>query len=584
MEQKKDLRKFLQDFSRFIKPHKAQISFMYIFAITNVLTMILIPILIRTGIDNGIITQDISYIIKISLLLVFIAIIQFFSFRIQGVLVMKIGNKVLYALRKELFNHIQKLSISFFDKNKAGSLMTRVTNDVTVLEELLMSGLDSLVVDVLMIIGLISAMVWLNGWLSLVLLFVIPVLFIIVFKLRKKIIESAEDIQKSLSIVNSHLNESLSGIQVSRAFARENKNIEAFKEENKIYFNQCKKFYPLHAYFWQSVSTLNTFSQGLVIIGGGILLFKNMITIGVIVAFLSYITRLFQPMQKISNMLNQLSRAMVSGNRIFEVLNEEPAVANDKNSITDFKLKGNVEFKDVFFRYKEDEPVLNGINFNLDKGNTCAIVGHTGSGKSTIVNLINRFYDIQSGSILIDGIDIKSYDKQSLRSQMSTVMQEPQIFSGSVYDNISFGKPEATLSEVKEIAQKLGIDKMIESFPNAYNTEMGQGGGNISLGQKQLLAFARALIRNPKILILDEASAYLDTETEAIVQKAMGLLMQGRSSFVIAHRLSTIRNADQIIVVEDGKIVERGDHRELIQLNGVYAELLKNLQNEKNYS
>ncbi|WP_052078808.1 ABC transporter ATP-binding protein [Spirochaeta lutea] len=567
--------RFLKKFTAYLKPYGMKITVMYFFALLNVGTMIILPILVQQGIDRGILPGDMQMLLLFSGGIALTGILQFVGFRVQGVMMMKIGNSVLYDLRRDLFGRLQYLSIPYFDKNKAGNLMTRVTNDVLVLEELLMQGLDSILVDSLMIVGLVVAMIFLNPWLSLSLLVVIPVLSLIVFVLRNRIVASAEGIQKNLSTVNSYLNESLSGIQVSRAFAREDKNIRRFKEMNTAYYEQSRTFYPLHAWFWQSVATLNTFSQGLVIIGGGVLLHYEMISIGVIVAFLSYVTRLFQPMQKISNMLNQLSKAAVSGKRIFEILQEQPTVDDVPGALRNFHLQGEVEFRDVHFYYKEHEPIIRGMSFHIQPGQTCAIVGHTGSGKSTMVNLVNRFYDVQQGSVLIDQRDVRAYAQGEMRSQMSVVMQEPQIFSGTVSDNIRFGKPEAGDDEVSRVARTLGIHDMIESFPNGYDTELGQDGGNISLGQKQLLAFARALIRNPAILILDEASAYLDTETEGVIQEALRTLMRGRTSFVIAHRLSTIRTADIILVIQNGKIVERGNHGQLLALGGVYAELLK---------
>lgn len=565
----------LSELWAYLKPYRKKILLMYVFALINVATMIALPILIQQGIDNGIVPKNTSYLLGVAGALLATGAIQFFSFRMQGVLMMKVGNGVLYDLRKNLFHHIQHLSVGFFDRNKSGRLMTRLTGDIQVLEELLMTGLDTLLVDSLMIVGLVTAMILMNGWLSLTLVFILPVLLLIVFKLRGRIVASANGIQKKLSLVNSFLNESLSGIQVSRAFAREGQNIEKFRELNGEYYSQSRTFYPLNAFFWQSVATLNNFSQGLVIIGGGILLYHGMITIGVIVAFLNYVTRLFQPMQKISNMLNQMSRAVVSGSRIFEILHEKKDVEDISQPVKPKILQGEVRFEHVHFAYKKDEPVLKDIDVHIEPGQICAIVGHTGSGKSTMVNLVNRFYDVQSGRICIDGKDIRHYDQLELRSRMAAVMQDPQIFSGTVEENIRFGDPAATMARIKEVTEQLGIHDLILAFPRCYATELGQNGGNISLGQRQLIAFARALVRNPSILILDEASSYLDSETEQLVQKALVPLMKGRTSFVIAHRLSTIRNADIILVLDRGELAEKGSHEELLGKNGLYAEFLR---------
>jgi ABC-type multidrug transport system fused ATPase/permease subunit len=586
MEQKQDSKQeimtFLRKLAVYLRPHRWRITVMYTFALLNVGSLILIPVFIQRAVDLGIVPKDMDSLLFYSILVGVSALLQYLSFRIQGRQMMKIGNLVLHDLRKDLFEKIQHLSIYYFDTHKSGTLMTRLTSDVLVLEELLMAGLDTVIVDVLMISGLIAAMIFLSPYLSLVLLFVIPVLAIIVFLLRNYIMNAAGGIQKELSGVNSFLNESLSGIKVIQAFAREQRNIADFQKLNAGYYASSRKFYPLHAFFWQSVASLNTISQGLVILLGGILLHAQLISLGVIVAFLSYITRLFQPMQKISNMLNQLSRAIVSGKRIFEILDEDIQVKDRDRALSAFELRGRVEFNDVEFSYKPGEKVLKGISFSVPEGKMCAIVGHTGSGKSTTISLINRFYDVDSGELLIDGKNIKAYAQKSLRSQMSTVMQEPQIFSGTVEENIRFGKPDADISEIIQAAKTLGIHEMIESFPRGYQSELGQNGNNISLGQKQLIAFARALIRRPRILILDEASAYLDSETEAMIQKAMVPLMEGRTSFVIAHRLSTIRHADLILVLEEGKIVERGTHEELLKNASVYASYVKNLDSVEN--
>ncbi|MDZ7722535.1 MAG: ABC transporter ATP-binding protein [candidate division KSB1 bacterium] len=568
-------RYILKRFLQYLKPFTRVITVMYVFALLNVAATLAIPILIQKGIDKNIANDDLHGLLITTGVLAAVLVVQFISFRYQGVLLMRTANEVFYRLRRDLFEHMQKLSFRFFDTHKAGSLMTRVTSDVQVLEELLMTGLDTILVDFLMIGGIIGAMLFLDARLSLILLFIIPLLSLVVFGLRKRIVNAARDIQKQLSSVNAYLNESLSGIMVSRAFAREKLNIRQFSDFNEAYFQRTRSFYPLHAYFWQSVSTLNTFSMGLVILVGGILLYQQSVTIGVIAAFLTLITQLFHPMQKISNMLNQLSRAMASGERIFSILDERPDVQDQDNAIKNNQLKGKIEFNHVKFEYKSDEPVLKGIHFIVQPGQTLAIVGHTGSGKSTIVNLLSRFYDVTGGKVCVDDRDVREYAQHEYRIQTAVVMQDPFLFSGSVYDNIRFSMPEATQEQIEGVCKELGIHEMVQEFPRAYHTEIGERGGNISIGQKQLLAFARAMLRDPRILILDEASSYLDTRTEALVQQALQRLMKDRTTIVIAHRLSTIQYADTILVLEQGNILESGTHEELVRHNGAYAQLLK---------
>ncbi|MDA3899632.1 MAG: ABC transporter ATP-binding protein [Spirochaetes bacterium] len=567
--------KLLSRLFPYIKTNSGGIAVMYFFSLANVAATIALPFLIQKGIDYGIAPKNIDYLIKISVITAVVLTLQFFSFRYQGKLMMKIGNVILYSIRRDLFNHIQRLSFRFFDKNKTGNIMTRLTVDVQVLEELLMTGLDTVLVDVIMIVGIIGAMLLLDLKLSLVLLFVLPLLVMIVFGLQSKIVRAARGIQGRLSSVNAFLNESLSGVMVTRSFAREERNIQLFENYNRSYYQNTRRFYPLHAYFWQSVIMLNTASTGLVIIGGGLLIKNGQVTLGVVAAFLTYVTQLFQPMQKISNMLNQLSRAYASCERIFAVLDEKPDIVEVDDALKDFKLTGDVSFRDVKFHYNPEEPILKGISFDAKAGETVAIVGHTGSGKSTIVHLISRFYDVTDGAVLIGSRDIRNYGIAEYRRQTAVVMQEPQIFSGSVYDNISFSVPGATHDEVISVCKVLGIHDMITGFPQGYDTPMGERGANISIGQKQLLAFARAMLRNPRILILDEASAYLDTRTETMVQAALSKIMEGRTTFVIAHRLSTIRNADTIYVLDQGNIAESGTHAQLVNRNGIYMSFLK---------
>ncbi|MFP4114998.1 MAG: ABC transporter ATP-binding protein [Spirochaetota bacterium] len=560
----------------YFKPHLKSMSFMYVLALINVGCTLAIPIVLKTGIDDYIAQGDAQGLLRIAGLLVGLVIVLFVSARGQGILVMKIGYRVLYYLRRDLFTHLQFLSFRYFDTQRAGQIMSRLTNDVQVLEELLRAGLDTILVDIVMLVGITIAMVSLDARMSVILFVTVPLFAVVVFVLRRRITEAGRGIQRRLSSVNAFLNESISGIKVIRSFAREEENSENFRSVNDEYYAQTRTFYPLIAFFWQSVATLATLGTALVLLAGGILLSGGLVTLGVIAAFLSYINRFFQPMQKLSNMINQLSRAMASAERIFELLDTEADVQDEKNAVRGVKLKGNVEFSDVWFSYERDEFVVQELSLSVTPGETIAIVGPTGAGKTTIINLLCRFYDPVRGTVLVDGHDLRELSQTDYRSQIALVMQDARIFSGTVLENIKYGKPDATLDEVRAVAESMGISSMIESFPNGYETEIGERGSSLSLGQRQVIAFARALIRDPRILILDEASAYIDSATEELVQDAMKRMSENRTTFIIAHRLATIRDADRIVVMKHGRVVETGSHTELVERNGEYAELLRN--------
>ena len=591
----RESRAFLRNAAPYFKPYLRRIILMYAAVLVNVACQLAIPALVQRSIDDGIVPGNFGQLLVFGAVLVGVAIFQYTSHRIQGAQLMRIGNGLLRDLRRDMFARLGKFRISYFDSHRSGDLITRATNDLIVLEELIMTGFDTLFVDVLMLVGLLAAMLFLSPALSLTLLLVVPLMVLLVFGLRRRITRTAESVQGNVSQVNSFLNEALSGIRVIRAFSKERQNIERFKGFNDSYYSSNKRLYPLTAIFWQSIATLNVLGQSLVILLGGFLLHNGLLTLGVIGAFLGYITRLFQPMQKLSNLINQLGKGLVSGRRIFEILYADPEL-DERPSLTASpattdseasepesgaakpgadRIEGKVEFQKVAFSYRDNEPVLQDVSFVLEPGTTCALTGHSGSGKTTLVNLVSGFYTAGSGQVIIDDRPMDEYHLPTLRRHMAAVMQDPQLFSGSILDNIRLGKPEATDEEVQEICYRLGFHQTIQDFSRGYETIIGEEGGTISPGQKQLVAFARAMIRNPSILILDEASAFLDMQMERSIQEALQTLMQGRTSFVIAHRLSTIRNADLIFVLDRGRIVESGTHESLLTEDRHYAELYR---------
>lgn len=565
----------LKRFLTYFRPYTRTLMLMYLAALINVGTFIAIPIVIQICIDRDIMNGDYNGLLRTGGLLFLLIIILFAAGRTQGVLMMKVGYRVIRDLRDDLFCHLQTLSFSFFDTQKTGKLMSRITNDVQVFEELLRAGLDTIVVDFVLIISIIAAMIFLDPWLSIVLLFTIPGFAFIVFVLQRHLLRAGRRIQNELSHVNAFLNESIAGIRVIRAFAREDENVATFKSVNNDYWQEAKSLYPILSLFWQSVATIGTLGPTLVLLIGGIRLSRGLVTIGVIAAFLAYVNRFFQPMQKISNMLNQISRAMASAERIFEIMDIQTTVADSGGAHQDFRLYGEIEFRNVWFAYNDAEYVMRDLSFHVQPGETIAIVGPTGSGKTTIINLLCRFYDPVKGRVLIDGVNLANLSQREYRSKIALVMQDPHMFSGSIADNIRFGRPSADDDAIRKVAQTMGISQMIERLPDGYQHDIGERGSHISLGQRQLLAFARALIRDPAILILDEASSYLDSESERLVHEATRTLCKGRTSFVIAHRLSTIQHADRILVLDQGILVEQGNHEELMVSNGLYANLVK---------
>lgn len=565
----------LSRFLAYLRPHMPQVILLSAMACLRVASIVFIPVVLKIGIDTHIPAGDFSGLVRSAGVLVGLVAVLFVSARLQGTLVMRVGYRVLYQLRRDIFAHLQRLSFRFFDYSKAGKLMSRLTNDVQVLEELLRAGLESIVAEVLMLVGISLAMVSLSPLLSAILIVTVPLFALLVFLLRARMINAGRRIQRRLSAVNAFLNESILGIKVIRAFAREAENSGNFQAVNDEYFKQTRRFYPLLAFFWQSVIMVSTIGQALVLFIGGVLLVHGLATLGLIVAFLSYITRFFQPMQRISDLLNQLSRAMASAERIFGIMDAQVEVADAPNARTDLSLEGAVSFRNVWFAYEEENYVAKDLTFRVEAGETIAIVGPTGSGKTTIINLLCRFYEPSSGSIQVDDIDLNEIAQKTFRSQIAVVMQDTRIFSGTVLDNIRFSEPDAGMERVQAVTREMDIHDMILRMPRGYHTELGERGASLSLGQAQLIAFARALLRDPAILILDEASSYLDSRTEEQVQRAMGTLSRGRTTFVIAHRLATVRGADRILVMHQGRIVESGSHAELVGREGRYAQLLR---------
>lgn len=565
----------------YIKPYtRTLLPGALIAMLITTLIRLAVPILIgKVAIDVAIVGEDMSLLYYMVLAIAILYTISYFGnmFRIKWV--NELGQKVIYDLREKLFSHIQRLSHNFFDKRSAGSILVRVLNDVNSLQELFTNGIINLLMDIVLLLGIIVILLTLSPPLALAVMVILPIMFFISTKLRRNIRRSWQDVRIQRSRLNSHLNESIQGIRITQSFSQEKENTEFFNGVNQDNFESERQATKKSAYFGPFVEMSNAIGTVILITYGANLLIlgenNGGIAIGTFVTFAFFLGMFWEPISRLGMIYNQLLVAMASSERIFEFLDEQPNVEEKKDAMEFKDMKGEIVFDKVEFSYNNDRVALHEISLKINKGQTVALVGHTGSGKSTIANLISRFYDPTKGRVEIDGIDIRDVKLDSLRKNISVVLQDTFIFSGTILENIRFGRPDATDEEVKEAAKVVGADEFIQRLADGYETEVEERGNILSAGERQLMSFARALLADPRIIILDEATASIDTETEMRIQQALKTLLKGRTAIMIAHRLSTIREADNIIVLQEGKILEQGNHQELMNKRGEYYELVK---------
>ncbi len=573
IEKAKDARSALTRLIRYLGDYKFHLVIITILTVLSSLLALAGPYLIGIAIDRAILTRDLDGLLRISLILagtyIFSALVSMASGWVMAI----ISQRSLMRLRKELFEHIQKLSLSFFDRRQAGDLMSRLTNDIDSIGTAISSNVTQIISSSITLVGIAVMMFSLNVWLALASLIVFPSMVFVTAVVGQRTRSGFRDLMMNMGVLNSIMQETISGQRVVIAFEQQESVNRKFTSTNDAVKAISIKANTYAMLMMPIMGILNNANIAIVAGVGGWMTLQGLATVGLIATFITYSRRFSDPLRQFSQIYNSIQSALAGAERIFEVIDTEPELTDVSDAISVDDFKGKVEFNDVDFEYDKDVPVLKDVTLNAEPGQTIALVGPTGAGKTTIVNLLTRFYDIKDGSIKIDGVDIRNIKKDDLRRQLGIVLQDVFLFSGTVMDNIRYGKLNATDEECIRAAELANADGFIRRLPKGYDTELSERAGNLSQGQKQLISIARALVADPAILVLDEATSSVDTRTEIQIQEAFQRLMSGRTSFVIAHRLSTIRRADKVLVINEGEIIERGTHEELLEKKGFYYRM-----------
>lgn len=558
----------------YMAPYKSSLTLAIILMTISSLLGVSGPAIIGLAIDNGIRAGALDVLRFWTLVFLITTVGEWLTNRARVRIMAYVGTKIVADVRSELFRHLHRLTLNFYSNYSVGRLMSRLIGDVGVLLDFVTWSITGLFRSVFNLVGIVVAMLILNWQLALVAFAVMPLMILLTNYWRDRVRQAYRATRQRLALINGFLNESISGIRVTKSFTREERNFQHFDDLNLSFFDANVQATRLAALFFPGVDFIGSLATALVVGVGGWLVLGDALTAGTLVAVVLYVERFFDPIRELAQRYNTFQATMAASERLFELLDLEPDLVDVPGAQPLPHILGEIEFRNVSFAYsQEGRPVLHNINLHAAPGERIALVGETGAGKSTIIRLLSRFYDVTEGELTIDGYDVREVTSDSLRQQLGIVLQDTFLFTGSVADNIRYGRLDATDEEVLNASKAVGAHEFINRMTDGYDSEVGENGSNLSVGQRQLISFARALLADPRILILDEATSSVDTATERVIQRALDTLMEGRTSFVIAHRLSTIINADQIVVLDHGRIIEQGTHQELLARRGRYFNL-----------
>ncbi len=531
------------------------------------------PYLATLAIDSYIIGNDPEGLAVISAILIVTYVLIFASRYVQRFLISWLGAQLDRNMRQDIFSHLQRLSLTFYAKREVGSVVSRATNDIDKITELITSGVANVVADILTLVGIIIIMLSMNWWLSLITFSIIPLMLVFLYIWGRRVRKVYRETRKTIASVSAKMEESVSGMKEIQSFSKEGATRKEFRRINENNMQANVQAGQVMSAFWPAVSVFTAVGNFLVLWFGGNAVMDGTLSVGLLFGFMSYIGRFFMPIQDLSGFWNSVQSALAAAERVFDIM-DTPRGISDKPGAEEMpRIEGRITYEGLSFRYEDDTPVLKDIDLVIEPNTTVALVGPTGVGKTTMINLLYRFYDAKEGSVKVDGYDVRDIQLASLRGQMAVVLQDNFLFSGSIMDNIRYGNLDATDEEIIEVAQTVGAHDFIMKLPEGYETDVRERGGRLSVGQRQLISLARALMADPRILIMDEATSSIDAYTELIIQKALDKVFRNRTSIIIAHRLSTVRNSDLIVVLKEGGIAEKGSHDELMEMDGLYKQL-----------